>query len=246
MTTVDETRVERFVRLFRERDNEMLTELADVYQHYLDNTDAINNGEFDIDSIPHFSESAKPVIHGGVMFGITWGKESELSVVTKNNGEYVSVYGSREVAEHDVDLETHSIQQVIPDGQSVENDFSLLQSSETEMLRELGEAIEYLYNEYADKTRDDVMELDNEDVVDEVPHLDSVTGTVLLYSMLFGRQWELSEPGLWVVTENEKFDSLHGSVQSASEQELEGPEYTVEAITPIDNDRQSKESPLGE
>lgn len=231
------TRVDDFVELFRNTGVTVYEHLADVYQHYLDNVEAINDGSFDIGSIPHFGDSAKPVIHGGVMFGITWGKESEVTVVTTNDGKYVSLYGVRETAANDVDLDTHTLTDVTPNGRTVEDEFNALQNSQTELMRELGDAIEYLHGEYAGTSRDDVEAIDNEAVLADVPHLDDDTSTVLLYSMLFGRQWEYSDPGLWVVTENGVFDSLHGLPSSASERELQGEAYTAEAVTPIDNDR---------
>ena len=233
------TRVEEFVSLFKQSETDVYQDLGDVYQHYIDNIEAINDGSFDITTIPHFTERGKPVIHGGVMFGITWGKESELVVVTKQNGEFVNIYGARKAAEHAVDTATYNIQEVVPQGRGVTDEFNAMESAETELLHELGDAIEYLYDVYSNQTVDGIESIDNETVLGDVPHFNHETSIVLLYSMLFGRQWEYSDPGLWVITENGEFDSLHGSNQSVTERELQLDSCTVEAVTPVDNDRQA-------
>lgn len=239
MTTNTTTRVDQFISLFQQSERDMYQDLGDVYQHYLDNIEAINNGTFAIASIPHFTETGQPVIHGGVMFGITWGKESEITVVTTNNGDFVSVYGSRENAERDVDTETHSIQTVTPKGRGVEDEFESMKNADTELLQQLGGAIEYLHGVYGEENTGSIESVNHEAVIGDVPHLDEETSTVLLYSMLFGRQWEYSDPGLWVVTDDGVFDSLHGSNQSASKRELQSKSYTVKAVTPLDSDRQA-------
>lgn len=231
------TRVDEFVSLFQQSNETLHQELGDVYQHYLDNLEAINNGTFDISSIPHFTETAQPVIHGGVMFGITWGKESEVSVVTTTDGAFVSTYGVRENAERAVDTDTHKIQQVTPEGRGVEDEFTSMRNADTELLQELGESIEYLHGVYSDQTKRDVESMDTEEVIADVPCLDEETSIVLLYSMLFGRQWEYSDPGLWVVTVDDAFDSLHGSNQSVTKRKMQLGSCTVEAVTPRDNDR---------
>jgi hypothetical protein len=233
------TRVDRLVSLFHQSNETLHEELGDVYQHYLDKVDAINDGSFDIDSIPHFTEAAQPVIHGGVMFGITWGKESTVSVVTTSDGTFVSTYGVRENAERAVDADTHKIQQVTPKGRGVEDEITSMRNADTALLQELGEAIEYLHNMYSEESTDSIESVDHDAMLSDVPNLDEETSTVLLYSILFGRQWEYSDPGLWVVTIDGEFDSLHGSNQSVTKREAQLDSCTVEAVTPVDNDRQA-------
>ena len=112
-----------------------------------------------------------------------------------------------------------------------------MRSGETELLQELGAAVEYLHGKYDGETGESITEIDHQAVLTDVPHLDTETSTVLLFSMLFGRQWEFSDPALWVVTVDGEFDSLHGWHQSAAKRELHDEAYTAEAITPVDNDR---------
>jgi len=234
------TSVHGWVQDMLHTEETIIHELGETYEYYIDNVDALENGEFDYLNLPKFDETSKLLIHWAVLFGIEWGTERAELFVVSEDGKFAGLFASPVNAFNRVSDEFESIyeeiEEEVSEAMSEEelDDLAREKSNELPIERvspqadavgEIDEALtqndeftrnlmayfEFLYNNIEEIESGDISPV-------EFSGLEENLKWVLAYSAIFGQLWECSHPGLFVVLDNdEKFVELFGTKKNADE-----------------------------
>lgn len=237
------SRVWKWVQSFYSESNPDLDKVADNFMYYMENVDSFESGEFDFKNLPHYTPITKAIIHTSVKFGLAWAKDEELYIIMDGQGSnkkiFVAVVGSEENAEMiSSQNESYYYEPATPTGRGVDQALEKLRNCETQELGQARDCFEYLHEELNETTEM------KEQIVQNIPHFPYQVKWLLIYSVLFGRLWELSDPALAVVVDQEdEFVELTSDNKRAAEL-TENDEYRSAPITPIDNDRYEENSDM--
>lgn len=238
---VIDSRVEYWVAGMRSGEDEIYQQLAENYEYYLSNIGSFEDGELNYTELPNFTRETNTVLHVAIQFGTVWAKEATVYVVTGEDEKFRNVYGHEETANREVQNTDYcEVHRTTPIGSSVEKRFNFLRNDEAEVIRAIGENLEFLYERRED------LETTPGSVIESMPNFDRALNTILVYSALFGRLWECSNPSLWVVLDEDgAYHGIHGTPESAAWEQQAHDRGRVEAVTPPDNDRYADDRSVG-
>lgn len=234
MSSERETRARWFAnQLLDDEMNELQQKVGRNFEFLLDNVEYWESSEFDYTDLPELERDSKWLIQICVVFGVRWppAKNNVLYVVSRDNSEFVGLYGHEENAE----------ERAVEIGGSVEEE-AITQQGVDSLMGALGndgahgavkENLQFLLNHH-----DEFM--DGELGTGDLPQLEENTKWLMVYSVLFATLWELSHPALYGVfsPENTLLD-IYGAKSLADKQAVD--EEYVQRLTITDGDKDTEE-----
>lgn len=231
--------VQEWVMELKEEGNELHEELSETYQYYLDNVDTLENDNLSHTDLPHFSEINRSVIHAATMFGLSWGKDTDIHIVADQDRGFVEAFGIRENAERFAEqTDTHRVITVPIVGTDPRDDIQEMKAGKSVILPKIGECLEHLL--------DHEQELEHGDsgaIIDSMPHFPEDVKLLIAFSALFGKLWEYSDPALWIVRDgNDRVEGVYSHPKRAAEAAEQDPSLYTEPLTPRDNTRHANQT----
>lgn len=231
---IEDTRVHIWIQDMQENGNEFQVQLTENFEHYLENVDAFEEGDPVYTDLPHFDDLTGSVMHAAVKFGRSWAQNSEIHFVTGSENEFIDAFGIRGNAERLAETtDGYSVETHETTGRTPEEDIESMKSGDSLLLPQVGECLEYLLE------NEEAFEEENSaEIVQSMPHFSEEIHWILVFSALFGRLWEYSDPTLWVVLANDNtVEGVYTDATQAAYATEENPELRSEPLTPTDNDR---------
>jgi len=233
-----QSRVHKWVHDLETDGDEFQQSLATNFSYYLNHLDEFNQNELEYSELPELEEPETLAMDAAIRAGISWGKESALYIVTGEDDVFVDAFGIESNAEACAEVEAgYSVTTAVPNTTAAQEDVEAMKAGQSELLPQIGECIEQLI-EHED-------ELENGEfktLIKAMPHFEDHVNLMLLYSTLFGRLWEYSDPAIWVILgPNSEFEGLSDTARNAAVVAQDDPDYHTTAITPRDNDRHAGE-----
>lgn len=248
MTSVGDTvhsRVEQWVTWLHENGNDLHQAFAENFSYYLDNVDEFEDGNIQPqDDLPALESGDGLLMHVSILFGITWASQSSVHIILdEDTKQYETLFGTRKAAERYIDQHPEFvIESETPGGQSPGDTIEELRSASNPFFQNLTDAFEHLLDHEHELTPDG----DIENVIDSLPEIVDTTDAdvnhsnvkrLTVYSVLFGKLLEYSDPALWIVIgENGVCHGVCGDPKTAANRQQKIGGETI-AVTPEDNDR---------
>lgn len=231
-----DSRVHAWVHQFSANGNEFLQTLATNFTYYLDHVEEYNENTVDHTDLPALGEPEKLAMHAGIRVGVSWGKEATLHIVTGRNDEFINAFGIESNAVACVETNTlYSKRTVTPDENAAQDKIKAMKNASSTPFTQLAECLEVVLERETELAESDV-----EVVAEAMPHFSQRSKRIILFSILFGRLWEYSDPALWVILgPGRSFEAVHATAREAAAATQDRDNYSSEPLTPRDNDRHS-------
>ena len=236
-----------YVTQFDNADKEQFLVLSDVFSFYLDRVDEVKNKSITIENIPHFHEQTKALIHGAVMFGVKRRKSKDTHIVTEPDNTYIDAYFEKKQAEKTTVNTRNITTTVTVEDIDLINEIAKLKRGDESILPKLGMCLDYIYNEYKHTNIENVpTSTDHISALENAPVFNYELTSTVFYTIILGWKIEGTNPELWVVTHEGKYNGVYGAKPNAAHAAI-GENRSFERITVTESkDKNLRQSKLSE